>query len=106
MLIVKKECPDQFHSFRKCMDENSSKPEVCLSIREEMFTCGRQGFVKANTDPSYTYWLKINPNLKSSIWMISKLPTSYYITIMSVLDSSKQNTIKTQSTSANFYYRP
>lgn len=55
MLIVKKECPDEYGSFMSCLDNNPGKPENCLSLRQEMFECGKGGFKKANTDPDYTY---------------------------------------------------
>ena len=55
MLIIKKECPDEFGDFMSCLDNNPGKPENCLSLRQAMFECGKGGFKKANTDPDYTY---------------------------------------------------
>jgi hypothetical protein len=55
MLIVKKECPPEYDAFMSCLDNNPGKPEKCLTLRQEMFECGKAGFKKANSDPGYTY---------------------------------------------------
>jgi len=55
MKIIKKECPDEFHAFQDCVVNNSSAPEKCLTLRFEMFECGKAGFKKANSDANYVY---------------------------------------------------
>ena len=55
MLIVKKECPDEFEKYTDCLTKNSANPDVCKNLKEELFICGKPGFKKANTDPTYTY---------------------------------------------------
>lgn len=55
MLIVKKECPDEYNTFIDCLEANPGKPENCATLRYAMFDCGKTGFKKANTEAGYTY---------------------------------------------------
>ena len=55
MRIIKRECPDEYDSFMSCLDANPGKPENCLTLKQEMFDCGKAGFKKANSDPNYIY---------------------------------------------------
>jgi hypothetical protein len=55
MLIVQKECPPEFEKFTECLDKNPGKPENCISLRQALFECGKGGFKKANSDPTYVY---------------------------------------------------
>lgn len=74
MLIVKKECPDEFEKYTDCLTKNSANPDVCKNLKEELFICGKPGFKKANTDPTYTYWWINNTqslNLKTNLLLIS-----------------------------------
>lgn len=56
MLIIRKECPDDYVRFQDCLAANPSSPELCLNLRNELFECGKGGFKKANSDPNYVYW--------------------------------------------------
>mmetsp|Transcript_18881 Transcript_18881/g.26529 ORF Transcript_18881/g.26529 Transcript_18881/m.26529 type:complete len:90 (+) Transcript_18881:95-364(+) len=55
VLILKKECPDQYSTFSSCMKANDNDENICYEKKQALLECGGPAFRKANSDETYTY---------------------------------------------------
>jgi hypothetical protein len=52
---LRKECPEQYEVFQKCLKANNGDEQKCLAQQGELDACGKTAFRKSNNDANYSY---------------------------------------------------